>query len=313
MPFLKEKRTRDVRFVVMTDDHSDIHQWSISRGTVISVSILGIVLCSALLFFTADILTQVLYTSRLNNLKENNRSLVTLFQDLKYRLENLEVDVTQLGEKDRALRTYANLPLIDQDIRQVGIGGFDLNKHVYLDNLIPEFDAKISELELDIDILSRQVKLEKESYETIYKAIQSNSDLVSSIPSIRPLNGGYLNTGYGYRRDPFTSERRFHYGQDISGQKGMPVYVTADGKVAFAGYKGSFGRTIKINHGHGYQTLYAHLNRINVKSGQEVKRGDFIGEVGNTGRSTASHLHYEVHYYGTPQDPQSYFFTGPLR
>lgn len=229
------------------------------------------------------------------------------------RLNGLEAEMETIEEKDRALRTYADLPPIDTDIRKVGVGGMRLKKRVGLGELLPDIESKISKLQLDLDELSRKVRLEKESFETIYGAMREQSDILMSIPSIKPLAGGYFNTGFGYRPDPFTSERRFHHGLDMSALKGTPVYATADGKVAYASYRGSYGKTIKLNHGHGYQTLYAHLHRMNVWPGKTIKRGEIIGEVGSTGRSTAPHLHYEVHYYGTPQNPQNYLFTGFLK
>lgn len=313
-PFIrKPKSAPGVRFVVLRDGDGNLRQWSVSRNSVAAVSVLAVVLCAAILFFTADFLTQFLYRARLEEIRENNRSLITLLLELRERLDDLESQVDDIEKKDQALRTYADLPPIDTDVRKVGVGGGRQNRRSKLEELLPDVEVKISRLETDLDQLARRVKLEKESFETIYDAVRKNSEKLLSIPSLRPVRGGYINTGFGYRRDPFTNERRFHYGQDISAPRGTPVYAAADGKVEYASYKGSYGKSIKINHDHGYQTIYAHLNRLNVRIGQTVKRGDLIGEVGSTGRSTAPHLHYEVHYYGTPQNPKNYFFTGYLR
>ncbi|MEE9166622.1 MAG: M23 family metallopeptidase [Candidatus Neomarinimicrobiota bacterium] len=313
LPSTKTRISRGFRFVVLRDNDSNVHQWSLSRNTFLAVSFLAIVLCSVLLFFTADFMTGILYQARLNEIQENSRSVTDLLLDTQDRLDRLGEEVEEIEEKDRALRTYANLPPIDTDIRKVGVGGMKLRSRASLADVMPDIESRVSKLQLNLDELSRKVKLEKESYETIYRSIRTQSDMLSSIPSINPVRGGYFNTGFGNRRDPFTSEERFHQGLDISATRGTPVYAAADGNVAYSGYRGSYGKTIKINHGRGYQSLYAHLHRINVGRGRKIKRGDIIGEVGNTGRSTAPHLHYEVHYYGTPQNPQNYFFTGPLR
>lgn len=255
----------------------------------------------------------LLYQSRIREIQDKNRSVISLLLDTQERLNRLEDEMGKIEEKDRALRTYSNLPPIDTDIRKVGVGGMRLKSRVNLGNLPKDIESRISKLQLDLDELSRKVRLEKESFQTMYTAIRTQSDILSLIPSIIPVHGGYFNAGFGYRLDPFTRDRRFHRGLDVSAVRGTPVFAAADGKVAYAGYQGSYGKTIKINHGHGYQSLYAHLNRINVGRGRKVERGDIIGEVGNTGRSTAPHLHYEVHYYGTPQNPENYFFTGPLK
>ena len=303
-----------MRFVVIRDDSDvNVHQWSFSQGTVIAISLLSIILFASILFFTTEFLTQFLYQAKLREVREKNQSLVAVLTDLQTNLDLMQKDMAELEDKDKALRTYANLPLIDQDIRRVGVGGSAMNRTSNLEMLVPDIDAKISDIEMNISELRRKVRLEKESYTAIYNTIKDNSQRLSSIPSIRPLEGGYLNTGLGYRNDPFSGEIRFHHGLDISSNKGMPVYATANGRVVSASKLGNYGNTIKINHSHGYHTFYAHLHKILVKRGQEIKRGDLIGQVGNTGRSTASHLHYEVHYFGTPQDPEHYFLARNLR
>ena len=303
-----------MRFVVIRDDNDvNVHQWSLSQSTVLIISVIAIVLSASALFFTTEFLTRYLYQAKLQEMRKKNQSIATVLTDLQASLDQMQQDMAELEGKDQALRTYANLPLIDQDIRRVGVGGYTENQTSNLESLIPGIDAKISDIEMDISELRRKVRLEKESYTTIYNAIKDNSQRLSSIPSIRPIEGGYLNTGMGYRSDPFSGEMRFHHGLDISANKGTPIYATADGKVVSAGKLGNYGKTIKINNSHGYRTFFAHLDKILVKRGQDIKRGDLIGQVGNTGRSTASHLHYEVHYFGTPQDPEHYFLARNLK
>ena len=129
------------------------------------------------------------------------------------------------------------------------------------------------------------------------------------IPSLRPVEEGYLNSTFGYRMDTIDNVKRFHQGQDITVKTGTPIYAPADGVVKRAYYAGGFGNHIKLEHGSGYTTLFAHLSKIKVKHGQKVKRGDIIGLTGNTGRSTAPHLHYEIHHNGKPQNPLDYFFS----
>ena len=303
-----------MRFVIIRDDSDvNVHQWSLSQGSLIATSVLVILLSSALLFITAEVLTRYLYQAKLEEMRDKNASLVSLLSELQSDVGEIRTDMVDLEEKDKALRTYANLPPIDQDIRRVGVGGYNESRKSTLSELLPGIEEKITSIEMDISELRRKVRLEKESYAAIYSTIKDNSQRLKSIPSIRTMEGGYLNTGIGYRNDPFTGEKRFHHGLDISASRGTPVYATADGKVVSAGKLGNYGNTIKINHGHGYHTFYAHLHKILTKRGQEIKRGDLIAQVGNTGRSTASHLHYEVHYFGTPQDPEHYFLARNLR
>ena len=237
-----------MRFVVIRDDNDvNVHQWSLSQSTVLIISVIAIVLSASALFFTTEFLTRYLYQAKLQEMRKKNQSIATVLTDLQASLDQMQQDMAELEGKDQALRTYANLPLIDQDIRRVGVGGYRENRTSNLETLIPGIDTKISDIEMDISELRRKVRLEKESYTTIYNTIKDNSQRLSSIPSIRPIEGGYLNTGMGYRSDPFSGEMRFHHGLDISANKGTPIYATADGKVVSAGKLGNYGKTIKIN------------------------------------------------------------------
>ncbi|MFL3051033.1 MAG: M23 family metallopeptidase, partial [Candidatus Neomarinimicrobiota bacterium] len=225
-----------MRFVIIRDDNDvNVQQWSLSHGSFIVTSILIVILCAVLLSFTAELMTRYLYQAKLRDIRDNNASLTSVFVDLQTSLSDIQDEMEDLEEKDKALRTYANLPPIDQDIRQVGVGGYTKTKKPNLSELFPGIEEKINNIEMDISELSRKVRLEKESYTAIYNTIKDNSQRLTSIPSIRPLNGGYLNTGIGYRNDPFTGEKRFHHGLDISANRGTAVYATANGKVVSAG------------------------------------------------------------------------------
>ena len=228
-------------------------------------------------------------------------------------MDLLSTHVINIEEKDRALRTYANMPQIDKDVRKLGIGGMEIVKPVKVENQLSDPASKLIDLEMNVDNLTRKVKLELASYSNIYNKVIKESDRLQSIPSIRPVNGGYINSGFGYRNDPFTSKPRFHYGQDITVSSGTNIYAPSDGVVKYAARQGGFGKVIKLDHGYGYRTIFAHLSKFYVKWGQKVKRGDLIGKSGNTGRSAGPHLHYEVHRNGVPQNPLDYFFSGYIK
>ena len=138
---------------------------------------------------------------------------------------------------------------------------------------------------------------------------------LQAIPAIQPVNNNDLTriaSGYGYRTDPFTKAKKFHYGMDFTAPKGTPVYATGDGVVKRVDSRSSgYGKHIRIDHGYGYTSLYAHLYKYNVKKWQKVKRGDLIGYVGNTGRSVAPHLHYEIIKDGKKINPIN-FYSGSL-
>ena len=308
------KKIKSLRFLIISDDNDVyVNQWSISGKKLIFLSSIISFLLIILFFVSADFLTKYLYKEKLNNLKSKCSSMLTLIIELQSTINQMNQEIEDIEEKDKAIRTYANLPEIDKDVRKVGIGGSKTNFSKDFEDLIPGVNLKLSNIEMNIDDLQRKIRFEKESYNIIYNTIKNNSQKLSSIPSIRPVDGGYINSGLGYRKDPFTGEKRFHHGLDISASRGTAIYATANGKVVSAGKLGNYGNTIKIKHGYGYDTFYGHLYKIFVKRGQDVKRGELIGEVGNTGRSTASHLHYEVHYFGTPQDPEHYFLSRSMR
>ncbi|MDA7736600.1 M23 family metallopeptidase, partial [Flavobacteriaceae bacterium] len=149
-----------------------------------------------------------------------------------------------------------------------------------------------------LDILSKQTVVQSRSLDEIERLASNKAALLEAIPSIQPIKNKDLTrmaSGYGYRNDPFTKKRRFHWGMDFTAKKGVPVYATGNGVVKRADNRASgYGNHIRIDHGFGYVSLYAHLSKYNVRRGQKVKRGDLIGYVGNTGRSVGPHLHYEI-------------------
>jgi murein DD-endopeptidase MepM/ murein hydrolase activator NlpD len=297
-------------FIFQAESDRRVKQWHFSlERLLVRIGVLTII-ASAGFYFSADWLTNVLYKTKLTEMQHNYSNLSSTVINLQSRVENLNSQMSLIEEKDKAVRSYADLPEIDENIRELGVGGITVTKNTKIDNLLPDFTSTITSLEMDIDALTRKVKLELSSYEDIYDKVQENSDRIKTIPTIRPVNGGYLNGGFGYRIDPFDRVNRFHYGQDITVNNGIPIYAPADGTIKVARYMGGFGKSIKIDHGFGYTTFYAHLSKFNTKRNQKIKRGDIIGYSGNTGRSTGPHLHYEVHYYGKPQNPLDYFFSG---
>ena len=298
--------------ILFLKDDSGIKEVSFTKKKLLTGLAVFIIVFSGLTFLTVDLLTNSMYQVKLDHVRENNKRLVNLLNTLQGRIQGLEQNLSQLQSQDKAIRSYADLPDIDQDIRKLGIGGTRYDKTAEYDFLIPSDSLKVSGMLFDVDRVQRMVQLERKSYEKLYETFKHNTDRIQSTPSIRPLDGGYFTDGFGYRRDPFTRTRRFHYGLDISARRGTPVYATADGIVVYSKRNGGYGLVVKLDHGFGFETGYAHLSKMDVKPGQRVKRGEKIGEVGNTGRSTAPHLHYEVWVDGDQVNPLNFFFSGYL-
>ncbi len=173
-------------------------------------------------------------------------------------------------------------------------------------------DSKIMRLTTDkLDLLDQMLYSQSKSYDFLAKELSNTAERTAHIPAIQPISEKYLRamaSGYGYRRDPIYGTTKFHEGMDFSSPVGTPVYATGDGTVTHAAWKSQYGNLIELSHGYNYTTRYAHLSEILVKPGQKVKRGDLIGKVGNTGKSTGPHLHYEVRLRNQPQNPVNYYF-----
>ena len=228
-------------------------------------------------------------------------------QELLDKINKMERELALLEEKDSEMRTYAALPPLDEDIKVMGTGGSEeeLNED--------DSSTILDKLRNTIDSLSYSLDAEKNSYDIIFNKIKSNETMYRHIPSIMPVESAYLGSQYGYRTDPIDGKRRMHRGQDFAVNLNTPVLATGDGVVTKAQYDSGWGRYVKIDHGYGYETIYAHLYKINVKKGQKVKRGDVIGKSGNSGRAAGFHLHYEVHKNKKVDDPKKYFFLGYIK
>ena len=310
--FRRNNKNRYHNYIIVSEKETGANHFHVSHKKLLLFSGLAILTISVTLFVSADVITGIFYKAKINKLKSNYEYLTETLVDLQTQLEDVSSQVGDIEEKDNAIRTYTGLPQIDKEIRELGVGGAESNK-ISFSGISNDFTNRISKIELNVDALSRKVKLELSSYNSLADKVVKYSENLKIIPSIRPVKEGYLGSGYGYRDDPFTDKVRFHYGQDFAVNTGTKVYSPADGKVKYANNQGGYGKVIKIDHGNGFRTIYAHLLKIKVKHGSSVKRGDLIAFSGNSGRSAGPHLHYEVHQYGSPQNPLDFFFSGYLK
>ena len=172
-------------------------------------------------------------------------------------------------------------------------------------------DRLVEQVTTKLDRLDRMVYSQIRSFDFLASQVDSQKVRVAHTPAIQPVPEKYLRTmasGYGVRRDPIYGTMKFHEGMDFSAPVGTPVYATADGTVTASSWQSAYGNMVQIDHGFNYTTRYAHLSKLIARPGQQVRRGDLIGLVGNTGKSTGPHLHYEVRYRGAPQNPVNYYF-----
>ena len=228
-------------------------------------------------------------------LKENarlNREVAAYQKEL----EIVKKQMDEIFKMNNELRLAMGLPELSEDIKYMGVGGY-----------IKSEERRM----LELKSIRKLVDLEYEGLSKLKTLLEEKEEELKYTPSILPAYG-VLTSGFGYRRDPFTGRVKLHEGLDISAPIGTPVYAPADGVVTFVGMRHGYGLTIEIDHGGKYKTRYAHLSKSLVRVGQKVRRGDLIAKVGNTGRSTGPHLHYEVHVNGVPVNPRKFIILGKV-
>ena len=262
-------------------------------------------------FFSGDILNYF-EIKEIQSHRNNNLELITTVEEQNSKIDEISKLVDTLKLQEEKFRKLVKLPSIHKEVKKLGVE-VDRNKVQSLNNfkyLLPENMIELVKTAKNIDHLHRVINLEMLSYYDILDKTEENLKRINRYPAIHPvvLDDCRRSSGFGFRRDPFTLKQRMHEGVDYSGKIGTPVYATAEGKVTKSWYNGSFGNYIEIDHGYGYKTCYGHLSKRIAKKGERVARGQKIGEMGNTGKSTASHLHYEVHLNKIPRNPNKYFF-----
>lgn len=233
----------------------------------------------------------------------------TEFKELNNRVHSAEKLMDNLADRDENIyRVIFEAEPLSTEIRK---SGFNLSKYKNLlalpkGKLIRTTSAKVDQLE-------KQLAIQSKSYEDIKSLINNKKAMLSSIPAIRPVvknERNYLSSGFGFRFHPIYKTRKLHAGLDFSAPIGTDIVATGDGTVlSVKRSRRGYGKHVKINHDFGYRTLYAHMSKIDVKKGQKVKRGQVIGQVGNSGTSTGPHLHYEVHKNGKKINPIHFFFN----
>jgi len=250
--------------------------------------------------------------SRLAQLQAENKVLAKELQKMHSTEQAIQTRIEEIKHYDEQLRTYADLPKIDEDIWHVGTGGHVGQPAPAMPSSASEMSQASLKIEARLDKFYEQLGLAVESFHQVYAKIESDYAIRTHTPSIRPVPDGVITSRFGIRVDPFTLKKKAHHGIDFFANPGTSVLAPADGvvEVARSYYKpsDSFGKVIIINHGNGLKTRYGHLSKIYVKRGQKVHRFDVIGEVGSTGRSTGPHLHYEVIRNDHFQDPMAYIF-----
>lgn len=237
-------------------------------------------------------------------LKENQQQKLQLAA-LSQKIDEINGEMIELKEFDHKLKVMVDLETGESDTQFIGVGGSDPTL------LDPEYTIEKAHQKLvrlmhqSLDDLNTEIAVQMEEKKDLYKFLESQKSMFACTPSIWPAKG-VITSKFGYRISPFTDKKEFHGGLDISARRGSPIIAPAAGVVSYVGENRNSGQFITINHGYGIKTSYLHLEKSLVKKDQAVKRGEVIAQVGNTGRTTGPHVHYEVQLKGVSVDPRRY-------
>jgi len=306
---------KKITFFVLSTARSSIKQVSVSK-TFLRIFSFFIVLCLICIGF-------IIYDY--NNLQQTRLDRNNLQKKISYQQEEISSQRKQiqkfaskinilkskllaLNEFEKKIRIVANIEKTGEEGSLFGIGGSkpeDLDSKV---QLTEKHNSLVREMHEQVKQLSLASTNQKEGFESLLKYLEHRRNLLASTPAIKPAKG-WISSSFGYRISPFTGRREFHKGLDIANRGGTPIIAPADGVVASIGKKGLLGKMITIDHGHGMVTRYGHIQKAMKKQGGAVKRGDTIALMGNSGRTTGPHLHYEVLLNGVQVNPGRYILN----
>ena len=300
---------KKITIVILPDGTRKVKQIKIPKVFLRFFLLFCILVTSLLTWTFTDYYNIKNESPKRTQLLEENRKQRVQLASLADKIDKINGKMIELIEFDNKLKIIADIEPGEDNTRFLGIGGSDPTL------MDPEYTVEkglkklVSLYHQSLDNIDTAISVETLEKVELYEFLENQKSMLSCTPSIWPAKG-WINNGFGWRISPFTGEREFHKGLDIAAKKGSSVITPADGYVSVVVKNDySFGNYITISHGYGYKTRYGHLNKILVKKGQAVKRGDTIGLVGNTGRSTGSHLHYEVFVEGVQVNPKRYIIN----
>ncbi|ACN15758.1 putative metalloendopeptidase; cell wall-binding protein associated metalloendopeptidase [Desulforapulum autotrophicum HRM2] len=304
---------KKIKIWLHTDSTSNIREFTVSKPQLIGLLFIPFLVVTVLVYFGYDY-AKLKNASFENDLLcrqiENQDSEISLqrsqLQALASEINKIKDNVSALSNFENKVRIVANIKKKD-DVNGgfFGIGGVsgeDIDPDI---PLYERHNSLMREMHQQTDQINLSAQQQKVNFEELLTILNKKRNLLAATPSIRPAKG-WITSPFGYRSSPFTGKKEFHSGLDIANKKGKKIVATANGVVAYAGEKRLIGKMVMIDHGHGIVTKFGHMDKIFVKKGAEVNRGEVIGLMGNTGRSTGSHVHYEVRINGTPVNPEKY-------
>lgn len=306
---------KKVSFIILSNSGTTVKQFAIPVSLLVVMALVT-TLCAAFIgisFHDYQLLRKSLAANHhvaktIDEQREEIGQQRLQIQSFAHEINSLKEKLVELDQFEEKIRVIANLSPRQADDNLFGVGGAapeDLEPQL---ELTQRHEGLMREMHKQMDELDTASQRQESSFGSLLDNLEGQRNLLASTPAIRPTSG-WMTSRFGYRVSPFTGRKEFHKGVDIANRKGTAILATANGIVSYAGQKGTMGNVLVIDHGHGMITRYAHLSEALKKTGEKVKRGDIIAQMGNSGRSTGPHLHYEVHLNGVPVNPATYILN----
>jgi len=306
-------RDKKIKLIYFSLQGSEVRETSLSWKRIVSLMFSSFVVMLLLVGSSIAIFTDFYHNARIETLGKSNQQLSMQLKSMGERVYHIENQMQAIEKQDDDLRVFADLPKIDTDLRKMGVGGTN-GEDAYAMNLLPvDISQKTVELHGILDKLERRLTLSLENHKEVKNRLVENGKRIKHYPSIRPVVTGRMTDKFGMRLDPFVERKMHHDGLDISAEVGTQVFAAAAGIVVksisnYAPNRG-YGKEVVVDHGYGFKTRYGHLSEISVREGQRVNRWDSIGKVGETGRATGPHLHFEVMMDEKPVNPENHILN----
>lgn len=303
---------KKISFFVLSTTGSPIKRLTMSKVVlnVLSSLVMVALIASGYVVYDYYTLKKMLpSTARLKSKIDNQGDEIVnqrqQIQNFAHEINTLKTKLIDLNRFEKKIRIIANIEKSSGQDGLFGVGGSipeDLNPNIELES---KHNRLLRDMHEQVEQLNVASVSQKDGFESLLKFLGDQRNLLASTPAISPVNG-WVTSRFGYRTSPFTGRREFHKGLDIAALKKSPIIATAGGVVTFVGLKGMLGKVVVLDHGHGISTQYGHIDKALKKPGEKITRGDEIALVGNSGRTTGSHVHYEVLLNGLPVNPEKY-------
>jgi murein DD-endopeptidase MepM/ murein hydrolase activator NlpD len=299
---------KKITIVYLPDGVNAVRQFRLPKALIGLVIVLALLASVLLVWGSNDYLELKKKIPDNLNLMEENKHYKAQFISLAGRIDQINKRMAELQAFEHKLKGMVNLDTAEGDAQFLGIGGSNTSilEAVKSDKASPQKLASL--MHQSLDNLNSEISVQTQKKTELLDFIEKQKFLWVCTPSVAPVEG-WVSSRFGYRVSPFTNKEEFHSGLDISSEAGTEISAPADGIVASIEKSDGLGLCLTINHGYGFQTKYGHLSKVIVAKGQSIKRGQEIALMGNSGRSTGAHLHYEVHINGVPANPERYILN----